>query len=89
LQKSLEEIAKEGRTTVVFESPFRIKQLLEAIRMHIPGCRVLLAREMTKLHETYIRGTPQKVLEALGDKDVKGEITLVIGFSLKKDLEDD
>lgn len=89
LQKSLEEIAREGRTTVVFESPFRIRQLLEAIRMHIPGCRVLLAREMTKIHETYIRGTPQKVLEALGDREVKGEITLVIGFSLKKDPEDD
>ncbi len=89
LSKALQEIAKEGRTTVIFESPFRLIHLLEAIVCNIHDCKVLVAREMTKVHESYTRGAPSEVLVALKGEQIKGEITVVIGFSGTYTAEDD
>lgn len=80
LKKALTDIADEGRTTIVLESPHRLPKLLTAMADVMPTSRVLVAREMTKAHEEYLRGTPRQILNAIEGRSIKGEITVVIGF---------
>ncbi len=63
--------------TVCFESPYRILKSLAAIREALPDRRIAVCRELTKVHEEVLRGTPAEVLEDLGDR-ARGEFTLVI-----------
>jgi 16S rRNA (cytidine1402-2'-O)-methyltransferase len=73
----LRALADESRTVVVFESPQRIRDTLADIDGLIPERRLVLGRELTKLHETILRGTAAELLERLGDS-VRGEITLAL-----------
>lgn len=80
MTKVIEEIAAEKRTTIILESPQRLSKLLEIINLIMPTCMVFIGREMTKKHEEYLRGTPKKLLDEIGGRVLKGEITVVIGF---------
>lgn len=66
-----------GGTTIAYESPKRLEKTLRALEHLAPLAEVVVARELTKLHETWVRGTPQSVREALEDqKGWRGEIVL-------------
>ena len=68
-------------TSVFYESPHRIIKTIGYIAKEWPGANIVVAREVTKLHEEFIRGTAQEVLETLNSKpSVKGEITVVLSF---------
>jgi len=75
-------IADEERTTVIYESPFRIKKLVaELIEVAGNDRQAAVAREITKLHETFYRGTLKEILDNITKQfpnDVKGECVLVI-----------
>jgi 16S rRNA (cytidine1402-2'-O)-methyltransferase len=62
---------------VLFESPHRTRRTLEQLAAELPEARLALCRELTKLHEQVLRGTPAEVLAALPEP-VRGEVTLVI-----------
>src|SRR5581483_10531316 len=71
-KKRLQELRDETRTLVFYEAPHRLKEALGDLAQ-IFGARALVAaRELTKLHEEFLRGTIPAVL------DVKGEIVLVV-----------
>jgi len=80
-RRILGEMAAQGRTVVLYESPHRIKKLLSEIRDHLGDITVFLARELTKIHEELLSGTVSQVLQDLGDKEVLGEITLILAPS--------
>jgi len=74
-------IAGSARTEVFYEAPHRVVEALEDL-VDVLGSsrRVVVARELTKLHEEFLRGPAVEVLETLRQRgDVKGEITLLIG----------
>jgi 16S rRNA (cytidine1402-2'-O)-methyltransferase len=75
-------IAAEDRSVVIYESPFRLKRLLEEL---IAACgptrRVALAREITKIHEEFVRGTIPEVLAQVEQhfpESVKGECVVIL-----------
>jgi len=74
-------IAGSARTEVFYEAPHRVVEALEDLVDVLGGSRrVVVARELTKLHEEFLRGPAVEVLETLRQRgDVKGEITLLIG----------
>jgi 16S rRNA (cytidine1402-2'-O)-methyltransferase len=77
----LEDIRDSPRTQVFYEAPHRAKESLEDI-VEILGRQrhVVIAREVTKIHEEFVRGNAGEVLETLKARgDIKGEITLLIG----------
>jgi 16S rRNA (cytidine1402-2'-O)-methyltransferase len=77
----LEHIRDSPRTQVFYEAPHRVKESLEDI-VEILGRQrhVVIAREVTKIHEEFVRGNAGEVLETLKARgDIKGEITLLIG----------
>jgi 16S rRNA (cytidine1402-2'-O)-methyltransferase len=77
-RKRLRELRDERRTAVLFEAPHRIREALADIAAVLGDRPIVLGRELTKVHETILRGTAEQILEALGDGDVKGEITLAV-----------
>jgi len=86
--KLLMELAKEPRTMIFYESPKRILKLLDEIKL-ISGDRYcVLSREMTKLHEEFIRGSMSEILQNLKARSaIKGELTLLVtGLTKDKDV---
>jgi 16S rRNA (cytidine1402-2'-O)-methyltransferase len=77
---ALEAFRRVGHAIVVYEAPHRIRETLEDIAAVLgPERPVALARELTKIHEEFIRGTASEVLSQVQSRELKGEITLVIG----------
>jgi len=65
---------------VFYEAPHRILETLEAIEVTLGARPVVVARELTKIHEEFLRGTAAEVRAQLAARvGVKGEITLLIG----------
>lgn len=80
---ALEAIRTSPRTQVFYEAPHRIVETLEDV-VEVLGAEreVVVAREVTKIHEEFLRGTGADILATLKARDaVKGEITLLIGKS--------
>jgi len=77
----LQSLANSVSTEVFYEAPHRIMETLADITEIMGESRpVVLARELTKLHEEFLRGSAAQVLDTLKHRDaVKGEITLLIG----------
>jgi 16S rRNA (cytidine1402-2'-O)-methyltransferase len=77
--KFLAELAVEPRPLVFYESPKRILIFLEEVVLHIGDRPAVLAREMTKLHEEFIRGSVPEILETIKARpEIKGECTLLV-----------
>jgi 16S rRNA (cytidine1402-2'-O)-methyltransferase len=84
---ALEAIRDSPRTQVFYEAPHRIVEALADVVEVLGSVRhVVIAREVTKLHEEFLRGRAGEVLETLKSRDgVKGEITLLIGKAEEED----
>ena len=78
-EKILLEISKSQKTTIIYESPHRLKKLLKELYDFCGGDReILIARELTKKFEEHIGNNINNVIEFFKGKEVIGEITLVI-----------
>jgi 16S rRNA (cytidine1402-2'-O)-methyltransferase len=74
----LRRLATEERTVVVYEAPHRVQAALSDIAEVLGSRTIVLGRELTKVHETILRGSARNVLAALGDGEIKGEIAIAI-----------
>lgn len=70
--------AADSRTLICLESPHRLLDSLADIRRELGDRRIAVCREMTKLHEEIFRGSLAEAAAHFGQKEVRGEITLVI-----------
>lgn len=76
----LESIRESPRTQVFYEAPHRISESLEDVVAVLgPDRPVVIAREVTKMHEEFLRGRAEEVRDAAEFRELKGEITLLIG----------
>lgn len=81
LIKQITEAKTAEATLVAYESPQRLLKTVESIAKHFTDAKLVVARELTKLHEEYLTGTAPEVLDILKQKpSIKGEITLLISF---------
>lgn len=78
-RKALETLKSAEETLIFYEAPQRALEMLEAIRETFADRRVVVARELTKVHEEFIRGTVTEVLDCLNKSPVRGEITVLVG----------
>jgi 16S rRNA (cytidine1402-2'-O)-methyltransferase len=76
-RRRLRELREEARTVVFFESPRRIRDTLRDVASVIGPRRIVLGRELTKLHESVLAGTPEEVLARL-DATVRGEVAVAM-----------
>ena len=86
-EKILIEISRSEKTTILFESPKRLKRLLKELSKFCGGQReIAVARELTKKFEEHIGNTIDEVVNIFEDREVMGEITIVIkGINKKQD----
>ena len=73
-------LASLKSTLIFFENPHRIIETLQHLAQALPGRAIVVARELTKLHEEVLRGSASEIVASLAARpSVKGEITLLIG----------
>ena len=83
MERWLEGLKAEETPVICYESPYRVVKTLEAIRKVLGEVPVVVARELTKLHEEATRGSTSQVLKRYTERPAKGEVTLV--FCPKKE----
>ena len=89
-EKSLLEISKSKKTTIIYESPKRLKKLLKELFEYCGGEReIIVARELTKKFEEHIGNNIKDVMKFFDKKEVIGEITIVVKGVKKEDLNID
>ena len=90
-EKILFEISRNEKTTIVFESPHRLMRLLKELSKFCGANReIVVARELTKKYEQHIGNNIEEVINFLSEKEIIGEITIVIkGINKRTDLEFD
>lgn len=69
---------KERQVSIWFESPKRILATIDSIRLLSPMIEIICAKELTKTHEQYFRGTAETVYDLLNSADLRGEWILMI-----------
>jgi len=86
---ALESLAEEQATLIFYEAPHRILEALEAVEQALGDRPVVVARELTKIHEEFLRGTAAEVRAQLAARDsIKGEFTLLIGKATAPPADD-
>jgi len=78
-RKSLRALANEPRTLALYEAPHRLLDTLEDALEILGNRPAVVAREVTKIYEEFLRGHLEDLLEAVRSKAPRGEITLLIG----------
>ncbi|HTL58116.1 MAG TPA: 16S rRNA (cytidine(1402)-2'-O)-methyltransferase [Candidatus Limnocylindrales bacterium] len=76
--KTLEKLRMIDATLVLYESPYRIEKLLGELHELYPDRRVVLARELTKKFEEFLRGTPNELLRLLQQRALRGEFVVLM-----------
>lgn len=71
-----EELKKEKKTMIIYEAPHKISNTLADIYKNLGDVNIVLAREITKIHESFIRGKVSEIIDQM--KDIKGEMIILI-----------
>ena len=74
----LERLKTVAGTLVLYESPYRVEKLLGELKDILPERRVVLARELTKKFEEFLRGTPAELIQQIGMRSLKGEFVVLV-----------
>jgi 16S rRNA (cytidine1402-2'-O)-methyltransferase len=77
-REMLAQILAADKTAVFYEAPHRVRKTLAALAEADPGRRMVAARELTKIHEEYVRGSLSEVLAYFTDKEPRGEFTVLV-----------
>ena len=86
-KEKLENIKYETKTLILYEAPHKLKSTLESIYEVLGDRKIVLARELTKIHEEFIRGKISDIISQI--EEVKGEFVILIEGSSesKEDVE--
>jgi len=77
-QKKLQHLSTETRTIVFYESPHRIEKTLQELLKYFGDRRCVVGRELTKIHETFYRGSFSEVLKSINLSEKRGEFVIIV-----------
>ncbi len=86
-KNKLEEIKKSNKTIIIYEAPHKINNTLSDLKEFLNNRKIVLARELTKIHEEFIRGNINEIIKK--SENIKGEIVLIIEGETKNDYENE
>ena len=75
-KEKLEDLKYETKTLIFYEAPHKLKTMLESVLEVLGDRKIVLAKELTKIHETFIRGTVSEILENI--ETIKGEFVILV-----------
>lgn len=85
-RKKLEEFKQENKTLIFYEAPHKLLSTLQKMLEILGNRKVVLARELTKIHEEYIRGTLEDVLQK--QTEPKGEYVIIVEGNKERQTEE-
>ena len=89
-REKLQTLRDETRTLIFYEAPHRLKEALDDIHELLGNREAVLAREVSKIHEEFLRGPVSELVRTLGGGEMRGEVTLIIsGSSGAPDVSED
>jgi len=74
----LQDLRADTATLVFYEAPHRLLDALSDILKILGDRQIAIARELTKIHEEFVRGKLSQVIGSLGDREIKGEIVIMV-----------
>jgi 16S rRNA (cytidine1402-2'-O)-methyltransferase len=87
-RKVLEGLKSTRGTLILYESPYRVEKLLAELQAVFPERRTVLARELTKRFEEYLRGNPAALAESLRNRAIRGEFVVLVSPEVFTPQED-
>ena len=84
-KEKLKEIKNENKTIIIYEAPHKLKNTLQDLKLIVENRNLVLARELTKIHEQFIRGNIDDIIKK--SEDLKGEMIILIEGAEKKEEE--
>ena len=82
-REKLDELKKETKTSIIYEAPHKLQNTLEDLKKIVEDRKIVLAREITKIHEEFIRGNIEEIISK--SANLKGEMIILIEGASKKD----
>ena len=83
----LEKLAKREETIIFYEAPHRLKDTLKDLELILGERRIVLARELTKKFEEFLRGTISEALQWVNDNEIRGEFCIILEGNLLGESE--
>ncbi len=77
-QKKLQQLSSEQRTIIFYESPYRIAKTLTELLKYFGDRRCVVGREITKIHETFYRGSLSELQQSLPESEKRGEFVIIV-----------
>ncbi len=74
----LKKLARDPRTLIFYEAPHRLKESLADVLEMLGDRQIAVGREISKMHEEFLRGRVSEIFAQLADREVRGELTLVV-----------
>lgn len=89
-RKQLEKISRKDETIIFYEAPHRLKETLKDLELVLGSDRqIVLARELTKKFEEFLRGSISEAVEWAANNEIRGEFCIVIEGSSVEELEEE
>ena len=85
----LEKLAKREETILFYEAPHRLKEALKDLNLILGNRRVVLARELTKKFEEFLRGTIEEAIEWVESNEIRGEFVVVVEGNTSGEIEEE
>ena len=82
-KEKLTELKSETKTSIIYEAPHKLKNTLQDLEQFIENRKIVLARELTKIHEEFIRGTVGEIINK--SDELRGEMIIVVEGAKKQD----
>ncbi len=86
-KRILESFKEEPRTVIFYETPHRILSVLRDMGETMPDVQIVIGRELTKIYEEFLRGTPKSLLAHFEKKPPKGEMVVMFNMRIKADQD--
>jgi 16S rRNA (cytidine1402-2'-O)-methyltransferase len=80
-RERLQTLRDETRTLIFYEAPHRLRDALDDVHELLGNRETVLAREVSKVHEEFLRGPISELIRTLGRQEIRGEVTLIISGS--------
>lgn len=87
-REGLEALRNKQETILFYEAPHRLKEMLKDVQLVLGNRQIVLARELTKKFEEFIRGTVEEALEWANTNEVRGEFVVIIEGTQEKIVEE-
>lgn len=86
-KRILESFKEEPRTVIFYETPHRILSALRDMNETMPDVQIVIGRELTKMYEEFLRGSPKSLLAHFEKKPPKGEMVVMFNMRIKVDQD--